>query len=262
MTPLPTDTACVFLKFESLGRAMEALQTIRRNLGSALVAFELISSQALLVTTENAPNIQAPWDGSLGDESFTALVQAETFGDGSAEHSLVRSIAALIDAGLGPVDSAFVPVESAWALRHSISSALARAGHVLGLDIAVPVHRLAAARRRIRDFVTDRAPTAILADFGHAGDGGLHANVLFPHRTPPPDRAGLDELRLGLSKLVVREEGTFSAEHGIGPANAAIWQELATETDRRAWHALKARWDPAGIFGRPLGPDPLPEPAG
>lgn len=253
LTPLPTDRACAFLRFANLDHALAALPRLRATLGPGLVAFEVISGTALRLTAEYGPVGRITWPDSQGspheDEKFTALIEVETFGE-AAESRLVEAIAGLTGAEAEPRDTAVVPVERAWALRHSISSALAHAGQVLGLDIAVPVHRLAVTRQHIHDHVSEQAPGAILADFGHAGDGGLHANIVFPQDAPQPSPADLDALRMDLSRLVANEGGTFSAEHGLGPANAAIWMALTAPADLRAWEAVKNRWDPAGIFGR------------
>ena len=116
--------------------------------------------------------------------AWPLLVEAE--GDGAREALL----AALESLGDLVEDAALLPVERAWGLRHSVSEALARAGTVLGLDVSLPRAALVAARAEAADVVRRQVPGAVLADFGHLGDGGLHLNVVLPDGLRPRGRDG------------------------------------------------------------------------
>ena len=61
-------------------------------------------------------------------------------------------------------------------------------GVVLGHDVSVPRAALMEVRRRAIEAVAAVAPHAVMCDFGHAGDGGLHLNVLFPSESRAADR--------------------------------------------------------------------------
>lgn len=255
LTPLPSGRACAFVAFADFRQAIGALAVLRRALGAGLVAFELISDTALWITAEHAAGIRVPWAAADPERTgCTAMIEVETFGSAAAEPLLVDALATLHASGPAePLDTAVVEPDAAWAVRHAISPALAAAGAVLGLDVAAPVDRLAELRGRIWNFVRTEVPDALLADFGHAGDGGLHTNLLFDAALG--DRPGAHreaEIRLAISRLAVAVGGTYSAEHGIGPANAAAFTELATPDQRQAWRQAKARWDPTDLFGRPF----------
>jgi glycolate oxidase len=81
----------------------------------------------------------------------------------------------------------------------------------------------------------------------HAGDGNLHPVLIYNGAVlGEEDRA--HHLADDILKMVVREGGSISGEHGVGSEKlgAMCWQftteELAT------MHAIKSAFDPAGIL--------------
>ncbi len=140
-------------------------------------------------------------------------------------------------------DAALMPPARAWGLRHAVSEALARAGTVLGLDVSVPRGALADVRAEAARVVRDLAPGAVLADFGHLGDGGLHLNVVLP------DGADAADLRAQVYEVVARHGGAFSAEHGLGPVNLAWWSARTAPGAQAALAAVKRAMDPYGLLG-------------
>jgi FAD/FMN-containing dehydrogenase len=86
----------------------------------------------------------------------------------------------------------------------------------------------------------------VLADFGHVGDGGLHLNVVLP---PDTDPLAVDKLRTDVYRLVGRNGGSFSAEHGLGPANVGWWVAHEPAVARATLAAVKRVLDPYGLLG-------------
>ena len=107
-------------------------------------------------------------------------------------------------------------------------------------------------RARTQALLATLAPGAVLSDFGHVGDGGVHLNVLYPHGVPAPTPEQVVELRTAVYDVVEALGGSFSAEHGVGPTNA-VWAARATDPLVAATFAsLKARFDPSGVLGRAM----------
>jgi D-lactate dehydrogenase (cytochrome) len=153
---------------------------------------------------------------------------------------------ALEDLGALLDDAVLLPPERAWGLRHAVSEALARAGEVLGLDVSVPRSALADVREEVADVVRRSAPAAVLADFGHVGDGGLHLNLVLRDGA---GTAAKDALRTAVYEVVARHGGSFSAEHGLGPVNIGWWAQHASPGARTALAAVKRAVDPYGLLG-------------
>jgi FAD/FMN-containing dehydrogenase len=150
-------------------------------------------------------------------------------------------------------DAVEMPAPAAWVVRHAITDGLRGMGTVLGHDISVPRRRIPDVRNAARAAVADIAPRARLCEFGHVGDGGLHLSVLFPHEVGPPTDTERAAIRRALDDLVATD-GTYSAEHGLGPLNASRWLATTSPTEQAMVRALKHTLDPFGILGHPLHP--------
>ncbi len=98
------------------------------------------------------------------------------------------------------------------------------------------------------------APHAVMCDFGHAGDGGLHLNVLFPIESGPPSGEQRAAIRRAIDDLVIAAGGSYSAEHGLGPLNAERWLATTPPLEQQLVAALKNVVDPHRILGHPGHP--------
>ncbi len=102
--------------------------------------------------------------------------------------------------------------ERLWAVRRLISPALRALKHFkVSEDIVVPRSRIPEAVDRFKRVGRDLGLT--VATYGHAGDGNLHANVLYsgPHERPLVERA-LE----AIMQITVDLGGTITGEHGVG----------------------------------------------
>ncbi|MBI5810402.1 MAG: glycolate oxidase subunit GlcD, partial [Deltaproteobacteria bacterium] len=60
---------------------------------------------------------------------------------------------------------------------------------------------------------------ALIACFGHAGDGNIHVNVMYDRKNPE-EACAAEEAVLDVFRLTLKLGGTISGEHGIGTAKA------------------------------------------
>lgn len=134
--------------------------------------------------------------------------------------------------------------ERLWAARRLISPSLrALKPKKISEDIVVPRSRVPEFIERFKQVGRELGLT--VATYGHAGDGNLHANILYegPHQRPLVDTAIQRML-----ELTVALGGTITGEHGVGYAKRDLLPleqpaELI-ELQRR----LKAFFDPAGLL--------------
>jgi FAD/FMN-containing dehydrogenase len=245
LTPLPTRRAAWWI-LPSPGREIDLLHFLERA-GDGLSAFELVSTNAMAAAGCAPEQARLPFPlDAIGDAA--ALIEwigpggehvAELF-EQAAERGLVR-------------DAVEMPADSAWAVRHAVTDGLRSMGTVLGHDVAVPRRRIPEVRDQARAAVGNLVPRAQLCEFGHVGDGGLHLSVLFPHDVEPPTDAERSAIRCALDDLVAAD-GTYSAEHGLGPLNAQRWLATTSPMERAMVKALKETLDPHGILGHPQHP--------
>jgi glycolate oxidase len=133
--------------------------------------------------------------------------------------------------------------ERLWKARRSISPALYTIKpRKLNEDIVVP-------RSRIADSLQEIAAIAarhglLIVNFGHAGDGNIHTNIMFDDADQPKAEAAVKEIFAAILNL----GGSITGEHGIGLSKAAyLPMELGPETIaamKRIKHAL----DPNNIL--------------
>lgn len=251
LTPLPADRSCAWLLPVDGPAAIACLLALEASCGDELSAFEVLSSVAFEAGTSSSGTTARPF-GDRPPPERSALV--ELAGAPGTEQRLVSALEQLSARGLVS-DAVVLPPGPAWAIRHAVTEGLARRSTVLGFDVSVPRPVLADLVTAVSSGLADELPRARLADFGHWGDGGVHCNVCFPHvdgvPRPPDDheRAVARELVLGL--VVDRFGGSFSAEHGLGPANADWWRRTTAAGTRAALRALSRTVDPLGILGHP-----------
>jgi len=137
-------------------------------------------------------------------------------------------------------------VKDLWRARRAIPPALARLKpHKINEDVVVPRAKIPELLEGIQDI--GKRYGLIIANFGHAGDGNIHVNVMV-------DRTDADELGRAekaveeIFKLTIELGGTLSGEHGVGITKAPyIGMELssgAIDVMKR----IKQVLDPKGIM--------------
>jgi D-lactate dehydrogenase len=192
-----------------------------------------------------------------------ALLMIEVDGPAAyleAAEAAVRAAAA--GHGLLRVESASDPAEvkALWATRKALSPALRHvAPKKINEDVAVPVANIPALVRALEGLATRYGITIV--NFGHAGNGNLHVNLLID-----PEDPGQAEAAQGcLSEVfdqVLALEGTLSGEHGVGLEKRDYVDRELDPVALELMHRLKATFDPRGILNPGKGlPDPHPAPS-
>lgn len=155
-------------------------------------------------------------------------------------------LAAAVEAGGAAVHDAVLAGDDAgrerlWRLRERHTESVSAEGVPHKLDVAVPIGRLGAYARDVRQVIASVAPAARTFLYGHVLDGNLHVNVL----GPPPDDEAVDGAVL---RLAIEMGGTVSAEHGIGVAKVGWLEADRGSADVAAMRAIKRALDPDGIL--------------
>jgi glycolate oxidase len=136
--------------------------------------------------------------------------------------------------------------ERFWSLRRALSPAVYALGRVkINEDICVPRTRLAEMLAITQDI--SRRYSLPIVNFGHAGDGSLHVNVVL-ERDDPALRARAEEAVGEIFASAIKLGGTLSAEHGIGITKARFLDaELGTK-EMAVMARIKKLFDPNGIL--------------
>ncbi|MBI3599453.1 MAG: FAD-binding protein [Nitrospinae bacterium] len=136
--------------------------------------------------------------------------------------------------------------ESIWKARRAISPAL---GHIaptkINEDITVPRNKVPDIIRRLKN-IAERYKLNIV-NFGHAGDGNLHVNIMTDRRnTEEMKRA--DEAVSEIFSATLELGGTISGEHGIGITKSRYIKDELGVTGIEVTKKIKRVFDPDNIM--------------
>jgi D-lactate dehydrogenase len=136
--------------------------------------------------------------------------------------------------------------EQLWAARKALSPALRTlAPDKINEDVVVPVSRLPALIDGLREISTKyQIP---IVNFGHAGNGNIHVNLLYRRDDAAQTRNAPDCLA-AVFELVIALDGTLSGEHGIGLAKRDFLHQALDPVALNFMRAIKAQFDPDGIL--------------
>ncbi len=136
--------------------------------------------------------------------------------------------------------------EQMWAARKALSPCLRSvAPNKINEDVVVPVSKiplLVAGLQRLSEVHGVR-----IVNFGHAGNGNLHVNLLYDH-ADGSQSAAVQACLPEVFALVFELGGTLSGEHGIGTAKRDFMPQALSAQTLAMMRGVKQVFDPAGIF--------------
>jgi D-lactate dehydrogenase len=139
-------------------------------------------------------------------------------------------------------------VESAslWAARKALSPALRTiAPKKINEDVVVPVSRMAEFIDKLKRLGARH--DVRIVNFGHAGNGNIHVNLL-GDPDDPGEQERMSACLADVFDVVLRLGGTLSGEHGVGfEKRAYVGLEIEPGT-LALMQKVKEQFDPAGIL--------------
>ncbi len=250
LTPLAETTRTLQAVYDSVESAARAVSAIMAQ-PTVPCALEFMDHNAIDMVRNTAP---AKLPHNAG-----ALLMIEIDGNKACiDHDADNIATAARIAGCVALTIAHDPqdVEDLWATRKALSPALRNIAPLkINEDVAVPVSQLPALINGLEGL--SRQYRIPIVNFGHAGNGNIHVNLLIdPQNAQQMNAAAqcLDEV----FDLVIRLAGTLSGEHGVGLAKRDyIDREIDPET-LRLMHGIKRQFDPNNILNADKSLPPLP----
>ncbi len=252
LLPKPEARKTMLVAFETIDGAAQAVSAIIR--GNIIPTTLEFMDGSAIDCVRQATSLDLPL-------SCRAVLIIEVDGDREVLDGQVLKILSIIEP-LGVLENRIAATEAEseaiWKVRRSISPSLRRLNpDKFNEDIVVP-------RSKVPDMI--RALEAIstrygvpIINFGHAGDGNIHVNVMVDLK-----ESGMEEkVQLALSDIfrtTVALGGSVSGEHGIGTAKAPyIGMELNAAT-LATMQTIKKALDPNNIMNPgKIFPDIAPE---
>lgn len=256
LIPAPAARTTIAAQFPGMQSAADAVAAIAK---AQLVpaAIEFLDRAAMRAVARTGVSSFPDDAGALLLVELEGAVSTVT-DEAQAVHS------ALIKAGAQHVETAADAADASrlWAARKAISAAVATVmvGKV-NEDVVVP-------RDRVAELV---AHTEVLGEehevpvvnFGHLGDGNLHATFLIdPRRRGDRERA--DAAAAGLFEMVLDMGGSVTGEHGVGSTKLPYLERQIGRAGVDLMRRIKAGLDPRGLLnpGKKIPEPPAVEVAG
>ena len=136
--------------------------------------------------------------------------------------------------------------ERLWRARRALSSAVSSlAPRKVNEDVAVPPSRIPDLLRRIGEVAEEMG--LVIANFGHAGDGNIHVNILYD-----PDVDGMQEraqkAAAQVFEIALELEGTITGEHGVGITKVEFLEKQIGRAQLELMRGVKQTFDPNNIL--------------
>jgi len=245
--PQPRWVQTVWVALPDLATVAPLFQELSATFGERLSAFELMNQEVMGLVLRHIPQVRLPW--TEGIPSWSVLVEltdtvdlpglsesANTFWQQMMERGM---IAGAVLAMNETQRSQF------WRFRESASEAQQREGTSLKHDIALPLAELVPFIQAAEHALVRRCPGVRIVCFGHFGDGNLHYNLFLPVEA---GCALSKELTRWVHDEVVRRDGSFSAEHGIGQLKVGEMRRYKNPAELALMQRIKKALDPEGLL--------------
>jgi D-lactate dehydrogenase len=237
LTPLPRTTGGITAQFRDTVSCAHAI--------AAIMAQPFIPS-ALEFLDNNALNLIRGRHPGMLPEDMRALLMIEVDGSQSEVAEATEAVikACQVDGLIEAKEAG--DTKALWAARKALSPLLRDvAPKKINEDVAVPVSRLPELLGGI-EALAARYQIANV-NFGHAGNGNIHVNLLVNPDNPEEMQraeACLDEV----FSLVLSLDGTLSGEHGVGMAKRPFVPREIDATTIAVMKSVKHALDPNNIL--------------
>ncbi len=242
------------LKLTPLPQAKRTLRAFYRDIKGAAQAVTQIMSQPVTpcgceFIDGNAIQMIRQHANADLPENAGSMLMVEV--DGS-EDSLASDVklmenaahhASLIDLAVAQTTE---ETEKLWAIRKSLSQALrSLSPHKINEDVVVPISNIPALLEYTQELAAQFNITIV--NFGHAGNGNIHVNLLIDPFDPIAGPKAKECLNLLFDKVVALH-GSLSGEHGVGMEKRDyVAKEIPLPT-LKLMQQIKAQFDPKGIL--------------
>jgi glycolate oxidase len=237
--PLPEETVTLLCTFS---RLEDAADTVGRITSSAIIprTLEFMDHESIRAV-ENYRSFGLPVNAE-------ALLLVEVDGPHSAvkeEAEKIASICALLKGNISVAEDMFSR-RRIWEARRAVSPALYHIKPTkINEDIVVPRGRIPEMLRSLREI--SEQYNLIIANFGHAGDGNIHVNIMTDKNDKGEYKKAGEALK-DIFEATLKLEGTISGEHGVGLTKKPYIGMELSGTSIELMKAIKKGFDPEGLL--------------
>jgi D-lactate dehydrogenase len=239
LAPLPECRRLLRVVFATVQEATQGVCALMAE-GEAPTAIEFLDGSALALLRQSG-EVAIPEQGG-------AMLLVELSGSVAGMEAQLAAVLGRLQRlpCLELLQAAPEEAASIWAARYALSPALKKlAPKRINEDVVVPVSRLPELMAGVAEL--SRASGIPIVNFGHAGNGNMHVNLLVDP-AKEAHMAQVEPLLARLFRLVLDLQGSLSGEHGVGVQKKPF---IAWELDPlslRLQTELKRLFDPLGLL--------------
>ena len=240
LTPLAEDKRTLQISYDSIHSAAQAV--------SAIMA-QPVTPCALEFIDKHSIEMIRDYSSAHLPHHAGAMLMVELDGSKSyLEEGIESIISAAKNSGCLEINTARSEQEkkALWDTRKALSPALRKiAPKKINEDVVVPVSRIPELIEHLEHL--SQKYNIPIVNFGHAGNGNIHVNLL----TDPDDaqlQIKVQDCLQEVFQLVLSLEGTLSGEHGIGLVKKEYVGKELDEMNLSYMRAIKKQFDPDNIL--------------
>ncbi|PIE60661.1 MAG: glycolate oxidase subunit GlcD [Desulfobulbus propionicus] len=240
LLPKPEARKTMLLQFVSIDGAARAV--------SAIIREKIIPTTLEFLDANTLNCIRQDISFRL-DDSCQALLIVEIDGDPEVLEKQAERIVKLagkldvMDISIGANEA---EAEAIWNIRRSVSPRVNKINpNKFNEDIVVPRSRLPEMIRALDSL--SREYNVPIVNFGHAGDGNIHVNVMVDLAVTGMQKT-VDEVLQKIFAKTVELGGSISGEHGIGTVKSPYLHLQVDNASGDCMRAIKKALDPRNIL--------------
>lgn len=250
----PKAFATAMIATTDLGSALKLLNELQDATNGSVEAFEYMPRSYIDAHLRHDSNAREPFEAQydvniLVEIGATASRDATQNQDGSLPiiNSLIDTLERFLEDGFvldAVVASSDLQRQEMWS-RREVAIELARAHKVvLPNDVAVPLEDVPNFLNDTGEALSKLDSSVKLQIVSHLGDGNIHY-VIQPSITDPDTLA---KMKTTVEQNVVKFDGSFSAEHGIGLTKKETMARLKDPVALRTMREIKRALDPNNVL--------------
>jgi len=249
MFPRPRAVETAFIGLPSPAAAVKLLNLAQARAGGTVTSFELITRAVIEMAVKHGHGIRDP----LGTKHpWYVLMEVSSQSTEGLRESVEQLLAAAAEDDLindATIAASLDQAKAFWHMRHSLPEVQKPEGGSIKHDVSVPIAAVPDFLEEASAAVLKLIPGSRPVPFGHLGDGNMHFNVSQPVGDDPAKfLARWYEVNAVVDKIVLKYDGSISAEHGIGKLKRDTLPKVKDPVAMELMRGIKAMLDPNGIL--------------
>ncbi|MGH1470889.1 MAG: FAD-binding oxidoreductase [Cellvibrionaceae bacterium] len=242
--PKPSTQTVAFCAVTDFTHVSKLLVHMQASLGGNLTAFEVLWNNTYKLIEEHIDYVQLPMPS---EHNFYVLVESMGTSEESDKELFENALEAainnelIVDAVLSQSEKEMTGI---WAIRDSAADISRGVGLTHSYDVSMSINDMAYFGEEVEKRLRHEWPEAIIAIFGHVGDGNLHVLV----RTGENNREMHHTVDNIIYTLIRELNGAVSAEHGIGVTKKEYLSYSRSPAEIALMKTMKAALDPHCIL--------------